>query len=139
METYNYFIVMTLLFLSIWIIVGMLWKFLRNFFHNNYSFFDVSFVISYFVEQSFLILLLEYIPNKIVLWVSLFALIVVTTASIQKLTMDSRDRELRKLYVASENLLKETKNYNSDLINENEKLKNMQQKLTNYMSRKLKK
>ncbi len=73
------------------------------------------------------------------MWVSLFALIVITTASLQKLTMDSRDRELRELYAISGHLLKETRDYNFDLINENEELKNIQQKLTNYMSRKLKK
>ncbi len=117
----------------------MLWRFIRDFFHNNYSFFDVSFIIAYFVEQFVLILLLEYIPNRIVLLVSLFALIVVTTSALQKLTMDSRDRELRELYAISKHLFKEIRNYNLDLINENEELKNMQQKLTNYMSRKLKK
>ncbi len=135
----SYALVITLLFISIWIITGMLWKFIRDFFHNNYSFFDASFVVAYFVEQFVLILLLEYIPSRIVLWVSLFALIVVTTASLQKLAMDSRDRKLREFFAISKYLLEETGNYNLELINENEKLKTMQQKLTNYISNKLKK
>ena len=40
-----------ILILSIWIIIGALWKFVRDFFHNNYSFFDVSFIMAYFIEQ----------------------------------------------------------------------------------------
>lgn len=138
MGMFNYVFVITLLLMSL-LIIGILWRYIRDFFHNNYSFFDVSFIIVYFVEQFILILLLEYIPNKIVLWVSLFALIVVTTSALQKLTMDSRDKELRKLYAISEHLFKDIRNYNLNLIKENEELKNMQQKLTNYMSRKLKK
>ena len=135
----SYFFIIIILFISIWIIIAMLWRFIRGFFHNNYSFFDIFFMVVYFAEQFVLILLLEYIPNKVVLWVSLFALIVVTTASLQKLRMDSRDKKLRELNAISENLLKETKEYNLELINENEELKNMQRELTDYISRKSKK
>ena len=123
------------LLLSIWIIIAMLWKFMKNYFHSNYSFFDVSFIIAYFIQQFILILLLELKPNNAVLWVGLFALIVVTTASLQKLTMDSRDRELRDLQTLERHLKEQTESFNYELIEENDKLKAHLKKLSDYIER----
>ena len=124
-----------ILILSIWIIIGAIWKFVRDFFHNNYSFFDVSFIMAYFIEQFILILLLEFKPLNIVLWVSLFALIVVSTASLQKLTADSRDRELRDLYTIERHIKEETEDFNYSLLEENEALKKQIKNLTNYLTK----
>lgn len=121
------------LILAIWVIIGMLWRFIRNFFHNNYSFFDISFILSYFIQQFILILLLQYNPQRIVLWVGLFALIVVTTAALQKLTMDSRDRELRDLYTIERHIKEETEGFNYSLLEENEGLKKQIKKLSDYI------
>ena len=93
----NWIIIILFLFICIWLIIGGLWKFLRIFFHNNYSFFDTSFVILYFVEQIVLILLLRFMPTEINLWVGLFSLIVITTATIQKVSLDSKDAKRRRL------------------------------------------
>jgi len=110
------------------LILAILWEKLRNFFHNNYSYFDFIFVIAYFMEQLTLITLLVLEPQKIIFWVSIFALLVITTASIQKLSMDSRDRKIRELNIKIkysserkseiiENLGSQIKNL-SDYINE---------------------
>ncbi len=136
MSLINYLIIIVLI-LSIYLIIGMLWKFIQRFFHNNYSFFDVSFIIGYFLEQFTLILLLEYQPNKIAIWVSLFALIVVTTASLQKLTMDSKDRKVRELYAIANHLKEETEELNEELLKENQELKNAQRNIINYFEKKI--
>src|SRR3989344_473780 len=93
----EFLLAIVVLLLAVWIISGFLWKFARDFFHDNYSFFDVSFLVAYFVEQISLIVLLTFYPEMITFWVSIFALLVVTTSSLQKLSMDSRDRKLFEL------------------------------------------
>lgn len=128
------FISVALLFF-IWVEIGMLWGFFRKYFHSTYSFFDVSFIIAYFVQQFILIMLLEIKPNNAVLWVGLFALIVVTTASLQKLTMDSRDRELGKLLVVEKQIKEENEEFSLSLLEENEELKNQVKNLTNYINK----
>jgi len=122
-----------ILILVICIIIGMLWRFIRSFFHNNYSFFDTAFILAYFIQQFTLILLLEYNPERIVLWVSLFALIVVTTAALQKLTMDSKDKLLRDLYIKERHIKEETERYCNSLQEENEGMKKQMKKLSSYV------
>lgn len=110
-----------ILIIAIWIIIGFLWKFIRDFFHDNYSYFDLSFIITYFVEQFILIVLLLMKPEYMNFWVSAFALLVVTTVSIQKLAMDSRDRKIRELNVESKILL-EKADESYEKLKEREKL-----------------
>jgi len=74
-------------------------------------------------------------PENIVLWVSLFALMVVTTASLQKLTMDSRDRKLRKLYANERHIKEKTEEFNYSLLDENEELKSKIKQLSEYVAR----
>lgn len=104
-------IILVILIISIWIIIGFLWRFIRNFFHNNYSYFDLSFIIVYFVEQFTLIVLLIVKPEYTSFLVSAFALLVVTTASIQKLAMDSKDKKVRELNAQYEILLEQAKEF----------------------------
>jgi len=132
-------IISGLFVVAIWVMMGFIWQSFRNFFHNNYSFFDVSFIIAYFLEQLVLIVLLVVKPDQITFWVGSFALIVVTTASIQKVMMDSRDRKIRELYAASKNILEQTRDFNYDLIQENEELGKQNKRLSDFVSRKLKK
>lgn len=115
-------IIILVLLVSIWILIAGLWKFIRKFFHKNYSFIDISFVLAYFMEQITLILLLKFNPEEINLWVSLFALLVVTTASIQKIFGDGRDRKIRNLYAVAKNKHQQSMNLNDVLIEENKKL-----------------
>lgn len=122
-----------------WAIIGVFWKPFRNFFHENYSFFDVSFIVAYFSQQFLLILLLEIRPDKTILWVSVFALIVVTTASLQKLAMDSRDRKLKELSEIKNYIMKEMDGYIENLINRNEELTEDNTRLFAYLKERLKK
>lgn len=81
----------------LWVILGAHWGFVREFFHTKYSFFDFSFIIIYFIEQLILIILSYRYPEYMAFWLSSFALIVVTTVSLQKLLMDSKDKRVSDL------------------------------------------
>lgn len=128
----EYWLIITSLILGIFsIILAMLWKIIKNFFHNNYSYFDFIFIIAYFLEQLLLIILLIVEPEKITFLVSVFALLVVTTASVQKFSLDSKDRRIREVNIKLqdssekkneiiENLGKQNKDL-SDYINKLEK------------------
>lgn len=61
----------------------------------------MGFLIVYFLEQLFLILYLNKYPNRSAIVVGIFASVVLTTISIQKTLLDSKN--------------KSTKEYNNDL------------------------
>lgn len=82
----------------IWFIVGLYWSYIRNFFHKKYSLFDFSFVLIYFLEQFGLVLVSHIYPTQINFWVTVFAITVITTVSVQKLLMDSKDKKLAELH-----------------------------------------
>ena len=65
---------------------------------ETYSYFDVSFLAVYSLEQFLLILFLTWYPESTSFWVASFALVVITTASFQKLTSDSRNSKINELY-----------------------------------------
>ena len=132
-------LIVGLLFLGIWIIAGFMWKFLRDFFHDNYSFFDVSFLVAYFAEQVSLIVLLAVYPEHITFWVSIFALLVVSTSSLQKLSMDSRDRKLWELNAIQTSTIGKRDELIDELISENEELEQYNEELSNYIRKKLQK
>ncbi len=129
----EFLLAIVVLLLAVWIISGFLWKFARDFFHDNYSFFDVSFLVAYFVEQISLIVLLTFYPEMITFWVSIFALLVVTTSSLQKLSMDSRDRKLFELNAMQISTIDERNEFLGDLLSENEGLKQHNEKLSDIL------
>ena len=71
---------------------------LRIFYHRNYSLFDILFLLLYFSEQFLLIYYLFRFPEYISEIVSVFALAVITTVSIQKTILDSKNKEVREAY-----------------------------------------
>lgn len=111
-----------LISLTIWSIISNRWYLFRDFFHRNYSYFDFSFIMAYFLEQVVLILLLKFKPIQIDLWIGLFGLLVVTTASIQKMSMDSKDRRRGKLYYSIKEKYQNIFNKNEILIRNNKEL-----------------
>jgi len=78
--------------------------------------------MAYFLEQVVLILLLKFKPIQIDLWIGLFGLLVVTTASIQKMSMDSKDRRRGKLYYSIKEKYQNIFNKNEILIRNNKEL-----------------
>jgi hypothetical protein len=105
------------------LICARLWNLLREFFHKNYSFFEILFVLIYFFEQAGFILISYFYSPKNPLWIGMFALIVITTVSVEKVLMDSRNRKISKLLL-EKNALFDVSIYEKDkILSEYNKLK----------------
>ena len=70
----------------------------RKFYHRNYSLFDILFLLLYFLEQIFLIYFLFKFSSYVSEIVSIFAIVVITTISIQKTILDSKNKEIKEAY-----------------------------------------
>ena len=66
---------------------------------------------------------------------SIFALFVVTTASLQKLMMESRNRRLSKLTDKYFNLSNDLYKLNDEIIEENKFLENENKEIINYVKK----
>jgi len=111
-----------LLSLGIWMLVGCLWCRFRKFFHRNYSFFDASFIMLYFLEQLTLIFLIFKFPSYSPVWAGAFAIIVITTASFQKIMWESRLRNISETTTEQKVLIEQISEVNERLVKENKKL-----------------
>ena len=111
-----------LLSLAIWAIIGYLWSPLKKFFHTNYSFFDVSFIIAYFVEQMIFIYLIFKFSGYAQIISGAFALIVITTASLQKLASESRLKKISEATIDQKVLLERTIKLNKEFVKRNRML-----------------
>ena len=123
----------TLIIINCWWLIGLCWSRIGLFFHNNYSYFEVSFIVAYFVEQLILIVLLIIKPAYTTFWVGVFSLIVITTAALEKTSMDSRDKKLRKLYAAFQGRAGRTAELNETLIEENKNLMRSNKKIIDLL------
>lgn len=120
---------------AFWIIISFAWRKIRDFYHDNYSYFDLTFIVTYFLEQLLLIILLKLRPEFTDFWVSIFALIVISTASIEKMSMESRDKRLGKLHHESIFENKKVTELNHQITRENEKLSNIISEQTKIIER----
>lgn len=92
---------------------------IRRFIYSNDNFFTVFFLFVFFLQQLLLVMLVYYYRKDIdilQLLISLFALIVVTTSSLQKVILDVRIRHFKeqrdsvyKAFTYVDRLLKELK------------------------------
>jgi len=69
-----------------------------NGYHRNYTLFDLSFLILYFLEQVLLIYFLFSYPKYMAVTIGLFVLTIITTISIQKILLDSRTKAIKEAY-----------------------------------------
>ena len=134
----NIFFLISLILISgisiiTWAVIGYLWGKFRGFFHNNYSFFDVSFILAYFLEQMALIILFFKYPRYNDFWVSAFALIVLTTVSFQKLSMESRNKKISEATIEQKNIIDELVDINETLKEENIQLKETITKMNRFI------
>lgn len=116
------------------LILGFKWKRLKLFFHDdNYTYFDLAFISLYFIEQVIFITISYFYQEYNVLLTGLFALIVVTTVSAQKVMLESKSKKISdysRSYIERAGMMREQyekeldnlREYASDLINENKKL-----------------
>lgn len=95
---------------------------LRNFIADNHSFFILLFIFVFFIEQLILIIL-GYIFKtdiaKLQILISIFALIVVTTATLQKTFLEIKLRQAEKLRIKTVENNEEILEDINDLIEEN--------------------
>lgn len=124
-----------LIIISIWIMLGACWGSFRNFFHRKYSFFDCSFIFAYFIEQVLFIILLFKYPSLFQFWVGLFATIVITTASFQNFTWESRVRKIRDHLSIQDSLLSRLRKLLNSIIHEKRKLKEKNEALIDFIDR----
>ena len=68
----------------------LFWLNLRTFAFNNKTIFEVLFIVLYAAEQILLLIFTFAYPEQLGLIISVFAIIVLTTFALQKLTMESR-------------------------------------------------
>ena len=110
---------------------------LRSFLHHNSGIFTLIFIFLFFVEQILLLILVSYfeVGSKAQLLIGIFALIVLTTATIEKFILEKKNQYLAsqvyKLSYDNEQNLQEMKKLYDDgnkLVEENLILKSQLKK-----------
>ena len=96
--------------------------------------------MAYFLEQLIFITLIFKFPIYTKFWAGIFAIIVITTASFQKLMLESRFKEITKTTTEQKILLERSSRVNRELVEKNKKLektiKNMKEFIEEYLEEK---
>ncbi len=99
---------------------------IRNFVHQNSGLFSIAFLSLFFLEQLLLILILYYFldtSSAVQLLISVFALIVLTTATLEKFILEKKNqyllRETHLLSFENQKVIEKQK----QLLEENNQLK----------------
>lgn len=81
-----------LISLTSFVIIYLVWDKIRKIYHNNYTFFDVLFMVLYPLEE-ILFLFLYYLddPEKQGLWVSLIVVGIFLTVAVDKLLLKKQN------------------------------------------------
>ena len=82
--------------------IQLFWENLRLFFRNHKTLFDILFLTLYTVQQVFLFLLILIWPEYAHISSGIFALVVITTISFEKICMESRYNWLKEGMVGQE-------------------------------------
>lgn len=75
------------------IIIALKWEKLFFFFHKRETFFKIFFIALYFLEQVVFITISYFYSDYISLLVGFFALVVLSTVSLQGVMMESKNRK----------------------------------------------
>lgn len=97
----------TFIFTSIliWALIACRWKTCKRFFHKSYSYIDILFIFLYFLEQILLVIFLERTPFTPQIVVSIFAIFVMTTVSLQNKAWESRTSKINQKSIEQNNLI----------------------------------
>lgn len=115
----NIILIVIIIFLGL-LICGRCWRFLSDFHHNNYSYFDFVFLILYFTEQFLFLSLYNLDVSHRELWVGMIVLFTTATASLDKFMMNSRQRRSSETIRDS---LEEREDLSEIINNQEEELK----------------
>ena len=136
------------IFILLIIIIGFKWKRLKVFFHDdNYTYFDICFLSLYFMEQAIFIVISYFYKDYNILLTGLFALIVISTVSAQKIMMESKSKKISEHSASSiekaklmkdeyDNEIENLREFISDLIDDNKQLEKEIQKLIRELNKK---
>ncbi len=99
------------------------WSNIQSFFYNHKTLFDILFMGVYFTEQLTLFLLILLIPKYAYVFAGVFALLIITTISFEKICMESRYTVLNRDILFSETRRERSKKEYDLLAKDNEILR----------------
>ena len=107
-----------LLSFLIWALVGCRWQNCRSFFHNkSYTYVDICFILAYFFEQYFLLIILSTTQFEPRIVVGIFSLVLITTASLQNRSSQSRIDAINEKVIEQNSIINSTDEQNHKLKN----------------------
>ncbi len=99
------------------------WGNLRYFFRNQKTLFEIIFLFIYAIEQLILVLLILIWPQYASISSGIFALVVITTISFEKICMESRYTFLRDNFMIQELENQKLRDEYAKIIEHNNELK----------------
>jgi hypothetical protein len=133
MTTVNVFLFF-LISITLWFLVGLRWNKISDFFHTRYSYFELSFILLYFVEQLALSYFIYEKYNAQII-AGVFSIIIITTAAIQNKCWESRDQRIRKKTTEQKNLIDSSARENKKIIEKNKILETSLEKTTSFIDK----
>lgn len=117
----------------IWAFIGYKWNTCKNFFHKSYSYIDLSFILFYFFEQIALAILLSATDYDPRILVGFFAIVVITTASLQNKAWESRANLISREVTDQHKLIDDVFEENKKVIEKNRSLEIELSKSKNFI------
>lgn len=109
-----------------WFLIGYKFDRHRAFFHKSYTFVDLSFILIYFLEQLVLAIILAFNKYEPTVIAGIFAIIIMTTVSLQNKAYESRINKINEKSIEQHNIIYSTTKKNRDYI---ELIKDQKQRL----------
>lgn len=119
----------------IWIVIACKWKKCKNFFHKSYSYMDLLFIFSYFIEQILLTIFLEKSPFNPQIVVGIFSIVVMTTVTVQNKAWESRTNKINEKSIEQNNLIFSITKQNKKVIKDNKKLGKKLKEAKNFINK----
>ena len=107
--------------LLIWMIIGLRWNAISDFFHLRYSYLDLSFILIYFFEQILLAYLI-YLKFNPQLVAGMVSIIIITTASVQNKYWESRTQKISEKSIEQSLIIDDLKKKNKEILDNNKNL-----------------
>tara|TARA_Y100000310_G_scaffold69970_2_gene65490 strand:- start:1258 stop:1725 length:468 start_codon:yes stop_codon:yes gene_type:complete len=112
----------------IWASVGLKWMKFREFFHKSYTYIDICFILAYFFEQYFLVIILSTTIFDARVVAGIFALLMITTASLQAKALQSRIDLISQEVTGQRKIISSLNQKNNDLTKTISKVRNQLKK-----------
>jgi len=100
----------------------------REFFHKSYTYIDICFILTYFFEQYFLVIILSTTNFDPRVVAGIFALLMITTASLQNRASQSRIDLISQEVTSQRKIISSLNQKNNDLTKTILKVRNQLKK-----------